>query len=148
MNIIHKLFNLIIESIKMKKDTNNIENLNDLKSILKDLDAKISHIEDIEADNRKIIIELVRQSNQVVTFLKQIQIEELTDDYEEYLSGMEKSLTTLPKSKSEESMSEEKKAEVQSLIEAYLKKSKDLKELEDELKKHKDKITPGQVGEA
>jgi len=29
-----------------------------------------------------------------------------------------------------------------------IKRHNDLKEFEDELKKHKDKITPGQVGEA
>ena len=34
------------------------------------------------------------------------------------------------------------------LIDDILDRHKDLKEFEDELKKHKDKITPGQVGES
>ena len=34
------------------------------------------------------------------------------------------------------------------LVEEYMDKAKDLKEFEKELKKHKDKVTPGQVGES
>ena len=34
------------------------------------------------------------------------------------------------------------------IIDDILERQSDLKEFEDELKKHKDKITPGQVGES
>ena len=34
------------------------------------------------------------------------------------------------------------------LLDDYMDRHKDLKELEEELKKHKDEITPGQVGES
>ena len=44
-----------------------------IESMLKMLDAKIEHIEDITADNRKIIIKLVKQGNQIVSFLKSLE---------------------------------------------------------------------------
>ena len=53
-----------------------------LISLLEMIDAKIEHIEDITADNREVIIRLVKQSNQIVQFLKQIEIEDVTDDFE------------------------------------------------------------------
>ena len=56
----------------MPKDT--------MKEMLKMIDAKINHIEDITADNREVIIKLVRQNNQIVKFLSQIEIEDITDD--------------------------------------------------------------------
>ena len=37
---------------------------------------------------------------------------------------------------------------VQELIDAYIEKNKSLKEFEEEMKKHKDKLTPGQIGES
>ena len=43
-----------------------------IKDMLKMIDAKIEHIEDISADNRAIIVKLVKQSNQIVQFLKQL----------------------------------------------------------------------------
>ena len=75
-------------------------NENTLHEILLMMDARLKHIEDIEADNRDIIIKLVKQGNQIVQFLKQIEVEEVVDEFEE------------------------------------------------ELKKHKDELTPGQVGES
>ena len=46
-----------------------------IKEMLKMIDAKIEHIEDITADNRAVIIKLVKQSNQIVKFLKNLEIE-------------------------------------------------------------------------
>ena len=46
-----------------------------IKEMLKTIDAKIEHIEDISADNRAIIIKLVKQSNQIVKFLKDLDFE-------------------------------------------------------------------------
>ena len=47
-----------------------------------------------------------------------------------------------------EESSEKKMLEVKELLEESKAKSNDLKEFEKELKKHKDELTPGQVGEA
>ena len=57
-----------------------------IKEMLEMIDAKIEHIEDITADNRAIIIKLVKQSNQIVQFLKQIEIADVTDEFEDITS--------------------------------------------------------------
>ena len=57
-----------------------------IKEMLEMIDAKIEHIEDITADNRAIIIKLVKQSNQIVQFLKQIEIEDVTDGFSDITS--------------------------------------------------------------
>jgi hypothetical protein len=40
-----------------------------IKEILLNIDAKINHIEDMTADNRKVIIKLVKQSNLTIELL-------------------------------------------------------------------------------
>ena len=81
----------------MAKTTNDTKTTNDIKTersfieIIQDIDYRLTHLEDMEMDNRKLIAKLVKQGNTIVEFLK---------------------------------------------------------EFEDELKKHKDDITPGQVGES
>ena len=108
-----------------------------IKEMLKMIDAKIEHIEDISADNRAIIVKLVKQSNQIVQFLKQLEIEVNDLDY-----GIEEPPsfgTNLPK---------DKVHELKELFDDFKSKREELKEFEDELKKHKDKLTPGQVGES
>ena len=107
-----------------------------IKDMLKMIDAKIEHIEDITADNRAIIIKLVKQNNSIVEFLKQIQIEDVTDDYADLSFEINNSKTN------------EKMLELKELVEEFKDRHKDLKELEDELKKHKGEITPGQIGDA
>ena len=107
-----------------------------IKEMLKMIDAKIEHIEDITADNRAIIIKLVKQNNSIVEFLKQIQIEDVTDDYADLSFEINNSKTN------------EKMLELKELVEEFKDRHKDLKELEDELKKHKGEITPGQIGDA
>ena len=37
-----------------------------IEKMLDRIDAKIEHIEDITADNREIIVKLVKQNNQIV----------------------------------------------------------------------------------
>ena len=37
---------------------------------------------------------------------------------------------------------------LRSMLEEFMDKHSELKEFEDELKKHKDKLTPGQIGES
>ena len=102
------------------------------------MDARLKHIEDISADNRAIIVKLVKQGNQVVQFLKQLEL----DVDMEY--GIEEPSTfgdTI-------AVDREKVEKIQEMFEEFNSKKEELKEFEDELKKHKDKLTPGQVGES
>ena len=104
-----------------------------IKEILQDIDARIAHIEDISADNREVIIKLVKQSNQIVKFLRSIEQE--VDDLDITTNKME-------------TKDIGKFSHIKDLIDEYMDQHKDLKELEEELKKNKDDITPGQIGEA
>ena len=45
-----------------------------LKELIQDIDFRLSHLEDITADNRKIMIKLVKQGNTIVDFLKQFDV--------------------------------------------------------------------------
>ena len=112
-----------------------------IKEMLKMIDAKVEHIEDISADNRAIIVKLVKQSNQIVEFLRNLEI----DIDAEY--GIE-SPTSFTDIMGRENMTEQKMLQVKELLEEFKSKSKELKEFEEELKKHKNKLTPGQVGDA
>ena len=54
-----------------------IETKNDLKDkvsvieIIQDIDARLTHLEDMQMDNRDLIVKLVKQGNTIVEFLKQ-----------------------------------------------------------------------------
>tara|TARA_R100000008_G_scaffold80876_1_gene63630 strand:+ start:572 stop:928 length:357 start_codon:yes stop_codon:yes gene_type:complete len=116
---------------------------NKYKKMLKDIDAKLNHIQDIAADNRVLIVKLIKQSNQVVSFLKELDAD-IHDSYQEHY-GEDFRLSN----HFNEVQSESKKVKnVQELIDNFIEKNKDLKEFEEELKKHKDKITPGTLGES
>ena len=123
-----------------------IETTNDKKDkisiieIIQDIDARLTHLEDMQMDNRDLIVKLVKQGNTIVKFLKDFEIEPL--DPSELEVGM--SLPPLPDSEERVKRTEGLKE----LIDDILDRHADLKEFEDELKKHKDKITPGQVGES
>ena len=119
---------------------NDIETKRNLIEIIQDIDFRLTHLEDIEMDNRKFMIKLVKQGNIIVEFLKQFQVEEI--DPTELEIGM--GLPPLPEY--EDRM--ERTVAIKELIDDILDRHNDLKEFEDELKKHKDKITPGQVGES
>ena len=110
-----------------------------LHEILLNMDAKLSHIEDITADNRAVIIKLVKQSNQIVKFLKQLELHEVSDEFED--------ITSPPISK-EEKLRSNKMEDLKELVDEYMDKHEDLKEFEEELEKNKDKLTPGQIGES
>ena len=110
-----------------------------IKEMLEMIDAKINHIEDISADNRAIIIKLVKQSNQIVQFLKQIDVEDVNDDFENILSS--------PMLESEKIKSD-RMEELKELVNELMDKQQDLKEFEEELEKNKDKLTPGTIGES
>ena len=108
--------------------------------IIQDIDARLTHLEDIQMDNRDLTVKLVKQGNTVVEFLKDFQIEPV--DMEDIQIGI--GLPPLPTNEKRISRIEGMKE----LIDDILERQDSLREFEDELKKHKDKITPGQVGEA
>ena len=123
----------------MAKKIKSEDTINDttLHELLLMMDAKLNHLEDISADNRAIIVKLVKQSNQIVEFLKQLELEVQDIDY-----GIEAPPpfgANLPQDKIEE---------LKELFDDFKSKKDELKEFEKELKKHKDKLTPGQVGES
>ena len=112
---------------------------NTLHELLTSINARLGHLEDIEADNRDIIIKLVKQGNQIVKFLSNIEIEDVTDDFDELIAP------TLSKADEERS---ERIQHIKELVEEYMSKQKGLKEFEKELKKYKEEITPGTIGES
>ena len=122
------------------KTTNDIKTERSFIEIIRDIDYRLTHLEDMEADNRKLIVKLVKQGNTVVEFLKDLQVEEI--DPSELEIGM--SLPPLPDN--EERIN--RTVAIKELIDDILERHSDLKEFEDELKKHKADITPGQVGES
>jgi|TARA_B100000287_G_C20594956_1_gene765768 hypothetical protein len=125
----------------MSKKIKSTDKINDttLHEILLMMDARLKHIEDIEADNRDTIIKLVKQGNQIVEFLKQIEIDDITDEYDDITSS------TLSTS---ENLRSDRMQHIKEMVEEYMDKHKELKEFEEELKKNKDKLTPGQIGES
>ena len=110
-----------------------------IKEMLKMIDAKIEHIEDITADNRAVIIKLVKQSNQIVRFLSSLEIEDVSDSFEDI---------TFPALSESEKLRSSKMQELKELVDEFMDKQQDLKEFEEELEKNKDKLTPGQIGES
>jgi hypothetical protein len=90
------------------------------------------------ADDRELLVKLVKQNNTIVDYLKQLEV----DIVEEYENELVSDL-------SEEEKKRMKKAkELKEVLNEFMDKRKDLKEFEKELKKHKDMLTPGQVGDA
>ena len=90
------------------------------------------------ADDRQLLVKLVKQNNTIVDYLKQIEID-VVDEYENSL---------LPELSAEEKTKIKKAEELKEVLNEFMDKRKDLKEFEKELKKHKDMLTPGQVGDA
>ena len=125
---------------KSTKTTNDIKTEKSLIDIIQDIDFRLTHLEDIEMDNRKFMAKLVKQGNTIVEFLKQFDVEPV--DPEDLEIGL--GLPPLPEY--EDRM--ERTVAIKELIDDILDRHQDLKEFEDELEKHKDKITPGQVGES
>ena len=106
------------------------------KEIYQDIDARLAHLEDATLDNREILIKLIQQGNKIVKFLKDFEIEDITDDY------LYQHLDELSDNRSNKIMA------IEDLIDEYLSRNKDLKEFEKELKKNRDKLTPGIVGKS
>ena len=101
-----------------------------MKEMLEMIDAKIEHIEDVSADNRALIVKLVKQNNQIVQFLKNLEIE--MDISEEY---------NIPDSNT-------KLLKLMKLVEEFKESNEEFKEFMKELEENKAKLTPGQYGES
>ena len=101
-----------------------------MKEMLEMIDAKIEHIEDVSADNRALIVKLVKQNNQIVQFLKNLEIE--MDISEEY---------NIPDS-------DTKLVKLMKLVEEFKESNEEFKEFMKELEENKAKLTPGQYGES
>jgi len=125
----------------MKKDIKSTDTISEgtLHEILLDIKYRLDHLEDIEADNRALIVKLIKQTNSIVKFLASIDMEPVDEPFENM---------KFPSVTEEKSMSPEKMKEIKEMVDEFMDKQKDLKELEEELKKHKDELTPGQAGEA
>ena len=125
---------------KSTKTTNDIKTEQSLIEIIQDINFRLTHLEDMEADNRKLMVKLVQQGNTMVQFLKQFDVEEIDPE-----NLMIEKLPELP------FFDEDRVARTEGLkdlIDDIIEKHKDLKEFEDELEKYKNDITPGQVGES
>ena len=105
-----------------------------LKKVLEDMSYSLNHIEDIMADDRELLVKLVKQNNTIVEYLKQLDVE-IVDQYGEPLTK-------------EEEEKVKKFENFRKALNEFKDKRKDLVEFEKELKKNKDMLTPGQVGEA
>tara|TARA_B100000131_G_C17724394_1_gene454202 strand:- start:94 stop:483 length:390 start_codon:yes stop_codon:yes gene_type:complete len=129
----------------MKKEKHSSDKISEqsLHEILVDIKYSLNHLEDIEADNRAIIVKLVKQNNQIVQFLKQIEIEEVSGDYDR-----EYELINQPILSEEEEAKIRKFETLKELINSFMDKRQELQEFEEELQKYKNQITPGTVGES
>ena len=110
-----------------------------LAKVLQDMSHSLNHIEDIMADDREILIKLVKQNNSIVEWLKQIEIDEVTAEYENVLQQ--------PISKEEEKKIK-RFENLKEILNEFMDKRKDLIEFEKELKKYKDQLMPGVIGES
>tara|TARA_R100000908_G_scaffold41754_1_gene19422 strand:+ start:243 stop:611 length:369 start_codon:yes stop_codon:yes gene_type:complete len=102
-----------------------------MREMLKMIDAKIEHIEDISADNRAIIVKLVKQNNEIVKFLKSLELDIVTE---------ENSYESEPQ--------DDKLLKLMQLVEEFKENNEDFKKFLDEIEENKDEIVPGQFGES
>ena len=47
-----------------------------LEKVLQDMSHSLNHIEDIMADDRALLVKLVKQNNTIVDYLKQLEIKD------------------------------------------------------------------------
>ena len=125
-----------IETINDKKDKISIV------EIIQDIDYRLTHLEDMQADNRELIAKLVTQGNTIVKFLKQFEVKEI-DPSE---MGVEIGIPELPDLS--ETRGIERTERLKELVDELIDRHKDMKEFEKEIEKYKDDIVPGQIGES
>ena len=104
----------------------------ELSEDVQDINARLTHLEDTTLDIREIMVKLVKQGNQIVKVIQSFEIEDVTNEH-----------TNKPLKEDNKKIKEMKE-----LIDEYLSKHHDLVEFEKEMSKHKDKLTPGIVGES
>ena len=109
-----------------------------LEKVLQDMSHSLNHIEDIMADDRALLVKLVKQNNTIVDYLKQLEVD-IVEEYEDTLQ---------PPLSEEEEKKMQRFEDLKEVLDEFMSKRKDLIEFEKELKKHKDQLTPGQVGES
>jgi len=123
----------------MKKEKHSDDKISEgtLHEILLQIKYTLNHLEDITADDRALLVKLVKQNNAIVEFLRDLQIDDVTEErfIESPVPGID-------------AEQEERYKKLDDLVQEFMNKKDSLRELEKELKKHKDKITPGQIGEA
>ena len=111
----------------------------------KDIDSKdtISEgtLHEILLDIKYRIVKLIKQNNSIVKFLASIDVEPVDG------LGFE-DMEKLPPIDKNKSYNVEKMKEIKELVEEFMDRHESLKELEKELKKNKDMLTPGQMGES
>ena len=110
-----------------------------LEKVLQDMSFALNHIEDMVADNRAVLIKIVKQNNSIVNWLKQIEIDEVTADYEDVLQ---------PPLSEDEEKKMKRFENLKEILDEFMDKRKDLVEFEKELKKYKNELMPGVVGES
>ena len=128
--------------LDMKKDIKSTDKITKgtLHEILLDIKYRLDHLEDIEADNRALIVKMIKQGNTIVKFLANMDIE--SEEVEEKIDIEFKPSVDIS------DMNPENKLRFKELLEEFMEKRESLKELEEELEKYKDEITPGQIGDA
>ena len=126
----------------MKKDIKSTDKISEgtLHEILLDIKYRLNHLEDIEADNRALIVNMIKQGNSIVKFLAQIDFEA-----EEHIAIED---MQLPPIRKDQPIDSKRIKHIKELLDEFMEKREGLKELEEELEKNKDKITPGQIGES
>ena len=122
---------------KKNIDSRDVISEGTLHEILLDIKYRLDHLDDIEADNRALIVKMIKQGNSIVRFLAKIDIEPVDGGFEDMeLPSIDKTFES------------GKIRSLKDLIQEFLEKRKDLQEFEEELRKHKDEITPGEIGES
>tara|TARA_B100000902_G_scaffold67584_1_gene73749 strand:+ start:1049 stop:1423 length:375 start_codon:yes stop_codon:yes gene_type:complete len=111
----------------------------ELFELLLYMNNKINDIQNDSVIQKDLLEKVIQQNNSLVKFLASVEIENIYEGNESYD-------TYIPAES--ESYEDFNKKTLIEMAESLLERKKDLKDLEEELKKHKDKLTPGQVGEA
>ena len=121
--------------LDMKKEKHSGDKISEqtLHEILLDIKYRLDHIEDMEADNRSFIVKLIKQGNSIVKFLANIDVEPIEEN----------SFPIVDKK-----INNDRIKHIKELVDEFMNKHKELRELEEELKKYKKEITPGQIGES
>ena len=119
---------------KRTETTNDKKDKISIIEVIQDIDYRLTHLEDMYADNRELMAKLVTQGNTIVKFLKQFEVAEIRPE--------EIGLPELPVSNTE------KTERLKDIIDELIERHHDIEEFEKELEKYKDDITPGQVGES